>query len=266
MRSFVLSSMVFLVVTSLLLGAAFAQKYHSANDSDVEFSLEEKNQGPRPFYIDKEAIEKAQKAQYASEKKEAIWYAKRLSKFLAQYREQKMAEQNRAVAERTYLAQQSMHNLSDDAKKLISAQAEQARAVMARGQYQEAVMAQAARNIPAQGTEVSRALASLERPVFTVFKHQPKRPHALKLWSKLGKRLAHKAQTAATHRRTATMRIVANRPSSLPLGLLSTQTTKAERRPASITPTQTRPEGLWQGVARKLSGALNNLKSKLFSW
>ncbi|HAZ12158.1 MAG: hypothetical protein A2X86_01205 [Bdellovibrionales bacterium GWA2_49_15] len=266
MRLCTLSLVTFFIATNLSPGTAFAQKYHSANDTDVEFSLEEKNNGPQPYYIDKEAIEKARKAQYASEKKEAIWYAKRLAKFLDRYRAQQVAQQNRAVAERTFIAQQSMELVSDEAKSLLAGNANQARALIARAQYQEAALAQAAKNAPAQGTEVSRTLASLDRPVFKIFKHQPKRPQALSLWAKMGKKLAHKAQQAAIKRRAAIVGVVATVPSSLPLGMQATKAIKADRRPASLGTLPARPEGVWQGVARKLTGAYNNLKSKLFNW
>ncbi|MBI2520445.1 MAG: hypothetical protein HYV97_08500 [Bdellovibrio sp.] len=266
MGLFTLSSVTFLLAACLLSEGAWAQKYHSANDADVEFSLEEKNKGPQPFYIDKEAIEKARQAQYASEKKEAIWLAKRISKFLDHYRSQKIAIQNRALAERNYITQQSMNDLSDDAKKIFSAQAEQARALIARSQQEQLMLAQAAQSAQKQGTEVSRALASLDRPVFSVFKHQPKRPHALKLWSKLNKKLAYKAQQAALKQRAAAMGIVASAPSSLPLGVQATKTIKADRQPASSITSPKRTDSLWQGVANKLTEAYSKLKSKLFNW
>ncbi len=266
MRSLFLSLFTTLLMISLASNYAFAQKYHSANDGDVEFSLEEKTQGPKPFYIDKEAIEKARRAQYATEKKEAVWLAKRLSVFLNKIHEQKIAEQNRAAMARTELAQQSMNTLPSDVQRTISAQNEQARAVLARAQAQQQAFDQSIKNTP-QGTEMSRTLASLDTPAVHVLKHHPKRSHAKKLWEKMSKMLTHKSQQAAVARRAITKTFVKVAPSILPLGMLSTKAQQASRAPASASaPSTTAPASIWQGVTRKITGAFNKLKSQLFNW
>jgi|GEM_PF-4600307 len=218
-------SLVGFATATLLLSPALVSAedaraiYQSADDKDVEFSMEDKSTGPKTFYLDQEAIAKAQAKKNEKEKKEALFLAKGINRVLKKIIEQRIAYQQRREAERLALGQNSMHLVSEQAKQYINAHREQARKIIARAEY-EAMRARllAMEQRKMKEIEASRGIASLPVKPSTstaqgvqnlggetsnaiihanILKRSPKKAQAKKLWQRFGQRLTSKLHRQA---------------------------------------------------------------------